>query len=247
MSTGIPTSKREVIANKIRSLLALSKNAAATEHEAMLAAQRASEMMTKYAIATADLQVTSGGKIEEKWGLRRRPFPDAKHVVRYALLSIGRMTDCIPTWDTGGGKNDLVYFGTKMDTEVAHWLVGMLRDAIDRDTAAYVESVKGKVHGKTARVSFSQGMVARLCERLEELKDQQEGVIKNTLGSTALVINKLQERDAKAKDAGVNPKPQQHNKTLYSDAASSEAGKAAGDRVGLNPAINAGAKARELE
>jgi len=229
--TGVPKNKREVIAQRIRALLALAERTEGNEAEAMLAAQRASEMMAKYQIATADLNISAK---EESWGFRRRHFQDKTHYVRYCLIAIGRFTDCIPVWDND--QTVLAYFGTRMDTEIAHWLVAMFRDTMDREAARYVETVKGKVHGKTARVSFQQGMALRLCERLIELKDQQEGNVNRTLGSTALVVSKQAELKSKAKDAGLD-ETKQKEKTIRMHVASMEAGKEAGDRVALNPVV----------
>ena len=243
MSTGIPQSKRDMIAAKIRALLALSRNEGATEAESMLAAERASEMMSKYAIATADLEALTPGSVKESWGFRRRDVADSTHVVRYCLLAIGRFTDTIPTWyrvnDSAGNlvKLQIAFFGTRVDTEIAHWLVDMIRATIDRETSQYVASVKGEIHGKTARISFSQGMALRVSERLAEIKDAQDERVGRTLGSTALVVNKIAERNEAAKGAGMNPEHKAKDKSVKLDPRAGDAGKAAAERVQFNTAI----------
>jgi hypothetical protein len=189
-------SDREKIANKIRALLNMSTANGCTESEAMNAAERANALMRDYNLTALDVSESTpeaygrrGVKFAQG-GNKRRRFPEASQ----CLMSIGNFTDCI-VYMQGA---TLVFFGKKHDTEFASYLTDMIQNVMVSEYEANKSVLKKRFphqHGKHLRKSFMLGMAERICERLNDLKNQRDDYV-SAHASNALVVQekaKLQE------------------------------------------------------
>ncbi len=243
---------RAKIVLKLRALLAKTVENGATEHEALAAAEKASELMEEYDLSYTDVEQVR----DERYGARRRPFAGGTsrrrthHEASMVHGAIQRFCDC-KCWYSGV---ELVFFGSETDTETAHHLADMIRVAMDREWASYLNSPQREqgVHGRSLRASFMIGMANRLNKRLDELKAARERNVNRsatTAGQTqagtgralVLVAKKeiVEERFAKL---GLKLGTKASGRTGGQSAGAYRAGQAAGDRVGLNPGLGGSRK-----
>lgn len=203
---------RDKIIKKIRALLEMSMENGATEAEAILAAQKADDLMLQYNLHSIDIQDAE----EESYGMRSRKFAEGSfkrrsyHPVDKCLVAIADFCDC-KVWLRG---YNLIFFGTKMDTEFAWYLTDMIRNAMDTEYNRAKSTLKKeaeyrgeKVHGKTLRTSFMRGMASRINERLRSMKQKRDAQIKDesikTTGTDLVIVrNDILER--KFQSLGLN-------------------------------------------
>lgn len=235
---------REKIAEKIRALIAKSRDAAVGEAEAILYATKASELMAQYEISRDDVESIKS----ETWGKRSRPYAGGTvrrrvfHETAPTAMAVGKLCDC-RCYYSGA---DLVFFGTKQDTEVAHYLVDLIRNASEVEFKRYLNSPERpqSVHGRTLRASFMNGFTARVCERLYAEAKAKEAVVKQASSTgTSLVVVKNQELSTRFAALGLKLTARQTTSTVRSSAAQA-AGHRAGSRVSFNTGVGAGGAAR---
>jgi len=175
---------------KVQALLSKTVDNGCSEAEALSAAGKADELMQAYDLTFTDIETEVR---DETYGARKRPFAGgngrrrAFHEVRGCVCSIAAYWDC-RAWSH---NSDLVYFGSKDDSEQAHVMTDMLRLAMDGEWGQYLKSPDRNQtkHGKTLRASFMIGMSVRLAEQLRDMKAARSAA---TGTGTALVVVKSQ-------------------------------------------------------
>jgi hypothetical protein len=243
------TEERESIIRKLRAILAQTVENGCTEEEAMAAAARASVLMEKYALSFDDVAELR----DERYGARRRQFGGGTHRRRsyhevWNLVgAIAAFCDC-KVWRSA---NELVYFGTEHDTLLAHQLTDLIRVTMDQEFARYLKSDERDwdFHPKTLRANFLLGMIRRVNQRLFVLIEQRREQIKKTAqeqgkvtatGNALVLVAKneiVEERYNKfLDDTGL--KMSHKSRKLWSRSENAyTAGRAAGDRVALDPQL----------
>jgi hypothetical protein len=155
---------------RIRGLMAKTVDNGCTEAEAASAAAAVDRLLALYEIDLDDVT------------LKEQPIGPAEvkidsHPVIHAIARIAQFTDC-KVWTTGHGQN-VVYFGFKVDTEIADYLTLIFRRAIDREVATVIlfnpdYMARSEAAQRAFRESFGTGMAVRLGERLSELKSKRD-------------------------------------------------------------------------
>lgn len=161
------SSEREKIALKIKALLEKTVENGCTEGEAMAAASKAALLMKEHDLTYKDCTNLRKEIEDEPHGTCGREFK--VHDVRFCCSNIADYLNCF-YWRSG--KN-MIFFGSKTNTELAHHMVDLIRTAMDTEWARYNKRADHNVHGKTARKSFMMGMVNRICDRIEKLKNER--------------------------------------------------------------------------
>lgn len=233
----------EKIKAKIAKLLALATDGGASENEAETALRHAEALMRKHAIDAATIHQSSK-KETFKW-LKAwvTPYktgtasviPKWMGVVAYG---VGVLTDttCVAVMRESKGAC-LEVRGEETDVIYATYLINFLKETIHRVAGQYRGS-------RRDRSDFRFGMAARLQQRMKNLKaEQREALNEAQVGSgTALMVvdHKLAERDRIFGKIKTKKEMRRTSEDAY------EAGKRAGDRVGLGRPVEGGAGAKRL-
>lgn len=243
---------RAKIIVKLRALLAKTTDKGCTEAEATAAAEKASELMEEYDLSYTDVEQVR----DERYGKRARPFAGGSgrrrthHEVSMVHRAIQEYCDC-KAWYSG---SELVFFGSEADTETAHNLSDLIRGAMDREWASYLNSPQREkgVHGRSLRSSFLLGMALRLSQRLREIKALREANVNkvaattgqtNTGGRALILVAKKQIVEERFAALGMKLGSARGGRRANGSSSAYRAGEAAGNRVGLNPGVGGNRKA----
>lgn len=235
-------SNRADIIKKIRALLQMTTERGCSEAEAVFAAQKVDSLMQEYNLTFTDVneihseEYGFNGKVFQQ-GFRKRHKP---HISFQCVRLIAQF--CEVKWVIH--QQFLVFFGTKTNTELAHFMVDMIRAVMEASWKAHEPILKAqsKAHGTTLRTGFMYGMAFRINERLQELIDAR----KVATGKNALIVLKGQELEDRWAAAGGKPDQNKTSKIkLHTDAL--EAGRRAGDKVNLGrPLDGTGNTAKQI-
>ena len=106
------SSERERVKEKIVKLLNVTRERGASENEAIMAAQRAAELMTHFDIGASELSIRSA-RSAEKIAKKRRY--GRRHIATSCAHLVAQLCDCM-TWHH---PDRHVFFGLPRDAEIA--------------------------------------------------------------------------------------------------------------------------------
>ena len=218
------------IADKIRALMAKTTESGASEAESMAAAMKARELIDKYNITLSAVQVKNNANIDLQ-------VIENANKDRFYFISpaIAKFTDC-KTWTAG---NNLIFMGCGPDTGFALQLYAMLRATRDRElkryrgTSEYHDELAKGHNGRALGTTFTQGFVARVSERLKQMKSESAP---QTTGQ-ALVIVKNQVIDDAMRAKGIKLRTRSISSAGTNSRSATEAGRRAGDRASFNRGV----------
>jgi hypothetical protein len=244
--------ERDKIKERVAKLLNVTLNRGATESEAMLAAEKAGELMAHYDIKTSELDVRSSRSIQQvvtirKYGSMNIAAPVARHVAqlcdcRYWLSCEidPRDTDLSPLWQRE--IRTIVFFGLPADAEIAGYLFDLISNAIGAEIEIYKASEDYRsdgVNGRTAITSFVNGMEEAICSRLDALRDEKHQAVEQATGRSLVIVKEAQiEEDFAA--TGIKLVRGGGSYRSEGSAGASASGRAAGGRVSLSAGVGAG-------
>jgi hypothetical protein len=165
------TDNRDLIARRIRALQTKTVENGCTEEEALIAAQKAGELMAQYRLTQSDIEIQTEPVEHREVDRRQREKQVSEDsclrgIQRYcsvkAWLSLG--------WDEKGEKHRrLVLFGLRAASDLAEWLYKMIGSTIMAEAERF-KARTGGGHTVAARrqmaLAFRRGMAARINERL---------------------------------------------------------------------------------
>jgi len=230
--------KQDAIAKRIRSLLNKTIENGCTEEEAMLAADKAGELMDKYDLSFSQVQMKKQkiGRTTYYTHTRKDGTPDKNasraHEVSYAVGAVAAYCDC-EVWQSGA---DIVFFGMPKDREIAEYLSALIKTAMESDFKAYKKSPDrdSEVHGKRLRTSFMAGYTRRVSARLRDMKKARDAGHKTT-GKELVVVKMAVVTEAfAALNLNLRNSARRSNGTEH---GAYSAGKAAGNRVSINAGV----------
>lgn len=223
---------RDEIIAKIRALRAKAEDAAATEAEAMSAAEFAARLLTKHDIKPdelAEVAKSEGTVSGFRQGKVLHPVAD------YTANAIAAFTETRAYNQNG----EIRYIGLEEDVLMAVYLTEMLVGAAKRGWVAYAEESIHRVvpfnQMNHLRLSYFMGFTRRVCTRLHELKKQRETARHTAQGSSnsnALVVVKSEIIKRKMEEMGLVI-GKARNQKQYLDPTTLGAGYAHGDKVNL--------------
>ena len=116
-----PTTERDRIKERVAKLLNLTLDKGASENEAMMAAEKAAELMAFYDIEASEISVRSARAIKQtvssrKYGKMIIAAPVAHHVAQ--------LCDCMYWGSTEETGKRYTFFGLPADAEIAAYLFG---------------------------------------------------------------------------------------------------------------------------
>lgn len=250
---------RTKILQRVMNLRARADDAGSSEAEMNTALNMAMKLMDSYNIEEAELALAeASGEIKLDVITRVANTNILKgttqmHKVLLCLSGIAKFTEtkCVFSKNLG----EVTFTGHRPDIELAEFLVGVIKDALDREFANY-KRVEGGRLGYGAKTSFQNAMATRVSNRLYEMagerdtdraakkREAQRLQIENaaTASSTALVVSEIAEQKAKevaAEFKKAHPRLRTvKTMTRSSNRNAFSAGRDAGDRVNLGRAIS---------
>ncbi len=220
---------------RIQGLRAKTTDNGCTEAEALLAAAKVAELLDRYDLSLTDVEIRDAPcerREYETYRKKRIPLDDC-------IGAIANFCDC-RVWREKDptGEARYVFFGLRSDIEVAHYLTGLIDNAVRSELGRYKISLGYRrfrhQDRHVANSSFNLGMVASIADKLTAMKGERDAV-KNGTGRD-LVVLKASVVDAELEKLDLKLRTVRRATRLVAPSAY-EAGGAAGASLAINPAI----------
>lgn len=180
--------------NRLRAILELTRST--NEAEASKAAAKLQEMLTEHNLSVADLEA----KGQKSPGMREQPHDLGKAAFKWKLdlaEGIAEFYYCAPLVDR---KTKSVSFVGRPDNVDAlmmlyAWVIDQIKDIAREERRVHHASTGQHIDPLRWQISFGEGAVERLIERMRDLKLKHEGeASRNDMGDvTALVVHRQAE------------------------------------------------------
>lgn len=185
--------KQTTIIEKIRNLRAKAADAAATEAEAMQAAEMAARLLMKHEISEDDLAAAEAGASGAA-GVTSEGFDSGKRSVPLVLQGtaggIAAMTQTRAYMDGGSVK----YVGLDADVEMAMYLTELIKGAFDRVWMAYrkdhMSPGMSRREQNAHRNGVTVGFANALTTRMQDMAAERRAAQKTGQTGSALVVRK---------------------------------------------------------
>jgi hypothetical protein len=248
--TTINQNAREMIARRVRALLAKTTEAGCTEAEAMAAAEMAKALMDKYSISQTEAEIEAEGT---KQGTSERVRAGRVIISDYLSQAVSRFCDC-KAWQQG--KYDLygrrvsshVFLGGVADVDFATWLLKSLADFVKVETGKFIHGGGALSGGRRAELfqSFSIGCASRIAQRLNALTSDRKIKAEVMSDGRALVVVKGAIVDRAFAATGIKLRSGSRKSAGVGSSGAYNAGRAAGDRASFGRPVNGGSGTRLL-
>lgn len=221
--------------HKIKSLLAKTVEQGASEHEAIMAMNKAHELLEKYQLNLSDLDIREEGTEH----ITINKFDQIKLDL---AVQVAKYCEC-KVWKIPREK-EIHFLGIKTDAQFAEWLLLALADFVSKQEAIFMFS--NDCGTKLQVDSFTQGCVKRINERLRE--EIAKRTIKNQFATTGRDLIPLKNAmiTEAFKQLGIHLGAGRAQRQGYVDPNAYNRGKEAGNNVGFNRPINRESNERKL-
>jgi hypothetical protein len=247
--------ERDKIKERVAKLLNMTRDRGVTESEAMLAAEKAGELMAHYDIQASELAVRSSRAIQQvvtvrKYGSMKIAAPVAHHIAQFCDCMHWhspeidpRDTDLPACWQRT--VSTIVFFGLPADAEIAGYLFDVISNAIVAEidvyktTPEYQCEIEAGVNSRSAITSFVDGMEQTICGRLDTMRDTKHQAVQEATGRALVVVKEKQIKE----DFAATGIKLVSGSGSYRGAGSADAnasGRAAGGRVSLSSGVGTG-------
>ena len=237
------TEQQKKMAAKIKALLAKTTDAGATEAEAFEAMAKARELMDKYGLTKAQIELDAETIAAQK--TKRDNFKT--YVIKdHLALEVGRYCDC-KVW-LSRKEDTMTFFGTEQDRQFAIWLVESLDLFVRNQTVRFMTERYNRAGAGPWDVQkgFMVGCISRINERLHRLSNEREQAARPNGRGNSLVIVKMALVNKAFGQIGLKLRKGSANGGMKGDGNAFNAGRAAGDRATFNRPVNGGAATRAI-
>jgi Protein of unknown function (DUF2786) len=219
---------REKILHKIRSLLAKTEEAGATEFEAFSALEKARAMMDAYEVTAEDVELKG-----ETAGIHKMGSRDPHDARAFLSIAIARFTET-RCWI--GRDGELNFCGMPADTQLAAWMLDSLGAFILRELVQHMIGQHFPRAGMKKRAinGFISGASGRINARLNELSAQSAA--KRTSNGRALVSGKQSLVAQHMAGLGLNLRSKKTSRKTNWDSYT--AGQGAGNRASFGKPVS---------
>lgn len=232
---------KERVLSRVKKMLALANDAAATEGERDNALRMAHATLAKYNLSMAQIEATGGGvsedRITNQFELREYAW------MRSVAHAIGELFFCIMFYQRVQVKYArYVFIGKESNARTAVDMTKFILDSIDREGMRQARNIPGESARGTYWRSFCKGAAARIYQRCQELITAAQAVSADTrTPGTALVLASVYQSERRANEI-VLAEQGIHLRTRVSKQQRPTmdgymAGKVYGDRVQLHRQI----------
>lgn len=162
---------------RIQALRAKTTANGCTEAEALLAAAKIAELLDRHDLSLSDVELRQAPCEQRAYETRRKkriPLDDC-------VGAVAAFCDC-RVWreKEPAGMARYVFFGLRSDVEVAHWLTGLIDEAVRSELGRYKTSAEYRrfrhQDRHLANASFALGMVASIADKLAAMKAERDRV-----------------------------------------------------------------------
>jgi hypothetical protein len=218
---------------RIQALRAMTTANGCTEAEALSAAAKVAELLDRYDLSLTDVELRGAAceRREYDSGRRKRiPLDDC-------VGAIAAFCDC-RVWreKSADGQARFVFFGLPADVEAAHWLTGLVDEAVRTELGRYKTSAEYRrfrhQDRHLANASFALGMVASIADKLAAMKAARDRAANGA--GRGLVVVKAGVVDAELEQLGVVLRPVPGPNRMVEPMAY-DAGDAAGAALAIGP------------
>ena len=177
------------IKDRIRAMLARTTENGCTEAEAMMAAEKADQLLAQYALTMDEVGLRQEGTLKTSVNtgfLNRTPL-------EFCMGSVGDFCDC-KSWITKGrGNRSINFFGLDHDAEMARFLILVAQQAMKSGSITYAATHRASGSRKRLDTkSFQYGMIERISDRLDALRSERLAASVVRSSNTALMVIKDQ-------------------------------------------------------
>lgn len=183
--------EREKVKQRVAKLLNVTLDRGASENEALLAAEKAEELMVHYDIELSELSMRSAQAVQKtvtfkRYGNRRLALANS--------LNIAGLCDCM-CWLS---KQKITFFGLPHEAEIAAHLFDTISNCVAaevgiyRDSNAFVAEKKTNpgLHSRIIIGDFIDGIEKRLNARLKELDANKTRTVQEATGRSVVPMNR---------------------------------------------------------
>lgn len=231
---------------RIRALAARTVERGCSEAEAMAAAAKVGELLEVYGLSMSEVELR-----EEACVQRSLIFDDPRRAaLNWLFPALLRFTGC-RGWTVG--RSEYVIFGLDPDARMAEYLMHVVANALAHEEARFragAEYARRRVAPQAALRSFRLGFGDRIAARLEELAahrraSEEAAHARAAATGTSLVLLKERKIEDGFRSLGVRLRTVTRS-AVVRDRGAYGHGRAAGERVGLDRPVGAGAAGRVL-
>jgi len=235
------------IKKKIHALLSKTIENGCSEAEALMAAAKAGELMDHFNLSITDIDIKQTGckKVEiELTTVIGGPLDGV-------MVALAAYCDS-KVWFNRGHKiyhgpitkgGTYNFFGLEPDADMAEYLYHIIDRALESSLKEFKKSddYKFASRKKTATKSFGYAFASRLSIRLSEMKKERDAKLhemqRDERTGRNLVLVKSEQVESEFADLGMKLSARKRSTRNY-DSNAADAGRKAGDRVGLNPGVS---------
>jgi hypothetical protein len=239
--------EREKVKQRVVKLMNVTLDRGASENEALLAAEKAEELMVHYDIQLSELSLRSARAVQKtvlfrRYGNRRLALENARN--------IAGLCDCM-YWLS---KLKITFFGLPHEAEIATHLFETISNCVAaeidiyRNSNAFAAEKKANsgLHSRIIIGDFIDGIEKRLNARLKELDAIKGRTIQEATGRS-LVPMKMEQIKEDFKATGIKLHTIYSYGRRTSSSAAYRSGMAAGDRISLSPGVKSNSIAERLK
>jgi hypothetical protein len=239
--------EREKVKERVAKLLNVTLDRGASENEALLAAEKAEELMVHYDIQLSELSLRSARAVQRtvlfrRYGNRRLALENARN--------IAGLCDCM-YWLS---KHKINFFGLPHEAEIAAHLFDTITNSVAAEIDIYRNSndftaekkVNLGLHSRTIIGDFIDGIEKRLNARLKQLDANKARTVQEATGRSLIPLKMKQiEEDFKA--TGIKLYTTYSHGRWTSSSAAYRSGMAAADRISLSPGVKSSSVAERIK
>lgn len=232
---------KERVLSRIKKMLALANDAAASEGERDNALRMAHATLAKYNLSMAQVDATGGAtedRVAGNFELREYAW------MRSVAHAIGELFFCIMFYQKTQVKHARYTFvGKESNAQTAVEMTRFILNSIDREGIRQARNIPGESSRGNYWRSFCKGAAARVYQRCQDLiRAAQNQTAENTAPGTALVLASVYQSERQANEIVLRDKLGIHLRTRTSRQQRPGldgfmAGQAYGDRIQLNKQI----------
>lgn len=219
---------RQTLAERIKALLAKTVERGCTEAEALLAAEKAQELLQLYQMSLSDLDLEAEGVTftRRDTSYHKRYKGLTLDAVRHLHFGVAAFTDCEATTNSTLGDS---VTGLRSDVEFYHWLHDALCNFVMRASQVYALDATSRrdLH------DFINTCALRIKTRLRDEVDKRKNRDHDNRTANALVVSKRGLIFKEMQNQGINCMGSWSGK-----GGGHAAGRAAGDRAGFGKPIH---------
>ncbi len=224
---------KESLVQKLKALQNMTVANGCTESEALVAADKAAELLERYGLSMQELKAVAPNQLCDQNSVNcgRRHT----HEVQFLAPVIAEFTKT-KTWITRTSTEvQMTFFGLKADVQIASYLCDVFRTAMETEWTIYwaCHQLEHDRHSKTVRKSFLLGMAKRLNARVLALieKTKSSPVLSE---SREIVVLKAQIVEKAFTDLDLRFKKGRRSISATFDSKAFAAGELAGDQVSIS-------------